>query len=230
MSLDIYKLQVCNLRMADFNKAGGNFWGISYLQQRTISYHEAGHAVIAATRGFHIKEVRLYGIYGNGSGYTWLNPRIDRKNGGFRIRKTSRGRLADKAERAEINRGYLPIYLAGLIAEDIRFGKPYYPGSESDLRKFHVMTSRVIGRPATGSEIMHWRDKIWKSCHKELEENWEWVEAVASELIKRKTLFHKDVMRLRPAEHTVTETEGYAELIYVDFSNRRRSYDDDLVC
>jgi len=209
--------------MADFNKAGGNFG----LQQSTISYHEAGHAVIAATRGFHIKEVR---IHGNGSGYTWLNPRIDRKNGEFRMRKTSRGRLADKAERAEINEGFLRIYLAGLIAEDIRFGEPYYPGSESDLRKFHVMISRVIGRPATGSEIMHWRDKIWKSCRKELEENWKWVEEVARGLFERRILFHKDVMRLRPAEHIVTETEGCAEVIYVDFSNRCRSFDDDLVC
>ena len=223
MSLDIYKLQVCNLRMADFNKAGGNFG----LQQISISYHEAGHAVIAAERGFHIKAVR---ILEDGSGYTLLNPQIDRKNGGFRIRKTSRARLADRAERAEINRGYLPIYLAGLIAEDIRFGKPSYPGSRSDLRKFHVMISRVIGRSATGSEIMHWRDKIWKSCHKELEENWEWVEAVASGLFERKILFHKDVMRLRPAEHIVTETDVCAEVIYVDFSNGRRSFDDDLVC
>ncbi len=223
MSLDIYKLQVCNLRVADFNKAGGNFG----LQQSTISYHEAGHAVIAATRGFHIKEVR---ILEDGSGYTCLNPRIDRKNGGFRMRETSRGRLANRAERAEINRGYLPICLAGLIAEDIRFGKPSYSGSESDLRKFHVMTSRVIGRSATGSEIMHWRDKIWKSCCKELEENWKWVEEVARELFERRILFHKDVMRLRPAEHTVAETGDYAEVIYVDFSTGRRSFGDDLVC
>jgi len=182
------------------------------------SYHEAGHAVIAALQGAVINSVVI--SESDATGRTSVM---------FEIPKFLKRKSDPEVEIKKIFKKRLEVHLAGLVAEDIKFGKAIFAGGRTDLRNFHIEVGGLLRTPATGSQVLEARKYYWKVCHQHLQENWEWVERVAGKLLHHKCLSHEEVKGCRPSQVVDSREEPLAKVISVDFSNKNRIFYDDII-
>jgi len=202
---------------------------LEYYQFRA-SYHEAGHAVIAALHGACIDSVEISKSDGSGCITAhFLLPKVLRKNTTLGIRQKFLSKNAREVILKKIIKARLDIHLAGLVAEEMKFGIPNFNTGRTDLRNFHIDVGNLLQSPATGSQVLDCREFHWQVCKEQLKENWEWVERVAQELFERKFLSHKDIEGLRWVKLADSREGLLGEVIYVDFSNKNRIIHDDIV-
>ena len=198
--------------------------------QFKASYHEAGHAVIAYLHGACIDSLEISKSDASGCIRAhFLLSKAFRKNLAWGIRQKSLIKESREEMINKILKARLDIHLAGLVAEELIFGIANFETGRSDLRNFHIDVGKLLKKTATGSEVLAMRKHHWQACEKELAENWEWVERIAAELFDRKFLLHQDVQRLRQEKLYSSEVDLFGEVIYVDFANKNRICDDDVI-
>jgi len=210
-------------------------------RERKTAYHEAGHAVALASRGMHFDHVR---IHPGGGGYVYVDFFRSPKKRSY-VKTFSSNWKENRKLYYQNDKSFLDslaaIYLAGLIAQEIKFGTCNFPGGKSDLSEFHSLAQRTLGVSFSGSRLLEMRKRVWNSCRNELskQETWDWVERTALALYEKKVLTRKQVLDLRfPAKSKtdsklkkpkVLHKEG-PTVIYVDFVNKSAVSYDDLVC
>ena len=210
-------------------------------RERKTAYHEAGHAVALASRGMHFDHVR---IHRGGGGYVYVDFFRSPKKRSY-VKTFSSNWKENRKLYYQNDKSFLDslaaIYLAGLIAQEIKFGTCNFPGGKSDLSEFHSLAQRTLGVSFSGSRLLEMRKRVWNSCRNELskQETWDWVERTALALYEKKVLTRKQVLDLRfPAKSKtdsklkkpkVLHKEG-PTVIYVDFVNKSAVSYDDLVC
>jgi len=210
-------------------------------RERKSAYHEAGHAVALASRGMHFDHVR---IHRGGGGYVYVDFFRSPKKRSY-VKTFSSNWKENRKLYYQNDKSFLDslaaIYLAGLIAQEIKFGTCNFPGGKSDLSEFHSLAQRTLGVSFSGSRLLEMRKRVWNSCRNELskQETWDWVERTALALYEKKVLTRKQVLDLRfPAKSKtdsklkkpkVLHKEG-PTVIYVDFVNKSAVSYDDLVC
>ncbi len=210
-------------------------------RERKTAYHEAGHAVALASRGMHFDHVR---IHPGGGGYVYVDFFRSPKKRSY-VKTFSSNWKENRKLYYQNDKSFLDslaaIYLAGLIAQEIKFGTCNFRGGKSDLSEFHSLAQRTLGVSFSGSRLLEMRKRVWNSCRNELskQETWDWVERTALALYEKKVLIRKQVLDLRfPAKSKtdsklkkpkVLHKEG-PTVIYVDFVNKSAVSYDDLVC
>ena len=210
-------------------------------RERKTAYHEAGHAVALASRGMHFDHVV---IYPGGGGHVYVDFFRSSKKRSYG--KTFSSNWKENRELYYQNdKSFLDslaaIYLAGLIAHEIKFGSCNFRGGKSDLSKFYSLAQHVLGKSFSGSRLLEMRKRVWSSCRNELskQETWDWVERTALALYEKKVLTRYEVLGLRfPAKSTtdskLKKSDVFVEegktVIYVDFVNKGKVSYDDLVC
>ena len=210
-------------------------------RERKTAYHEAGHAVALASRGMHFDHVV---IYPGGGGHVYVDffrsPKKRSYGKTFSSNWKENRELYYQNDKSFLD-SLAAIYLAGLIAQEIKFGTCNFSGGKSDLSAFHSLAQRTLGRSFSGSRLLEMRKRVWNSCRNELskQETWDWVERTALALYEKKVLTREQVLDLRfPAKSrtnaklkkpNVFAKEGKT-VIYVDFVNKGKVTYDDLVC
>ena len=210
-------------------------------RERKTAYHEAGHAVALASRGMHFDHVV---IYPGGGGHVYVDffrsPKKRSYGKTFSSNWKENRELYYQNDKSFLD-SLAAIYLAGLIAQEIKFGTCNFPGGRSDLSAFHSLAQRTLGVSFSGSRLLEMRKKVWNSCRNELskQETWDWVERTALALYEKKVLTRKQVLDLRfPAKSRTSSKlkkpkvlyEEGSTVIYVDFVNKSAVSYDDLVC
>ena len=210
-------------------------------RERKTAYHEAGHAVAIASRGMHFDHVR---IHRGGGGYVYVDFFRSPKKRSY-VKTFSSNWKENRKLYYQNDKSFLDslaaIYLAGLIAQEIKFGTCNFPGGKSDLSEFHSLAQRTLGVSFSGSRLLEMRKRVWNSCRNELskQETWDWVERTALALYEKKVLTRKQVLDLRfPAKSRTNVklkksnvfVEEEKNVIYVDFVNKGKVSYDDLVC
>ncbi len=210
-------------------------------RERKTAYHEAGHAVALASRGMHFDHVV---IYPGGGGHVYVDffrsPKKRSYGKTFSSNWKENRELYHQNDKSFLD-SLAAICLAGLIAQEIKFGTCNFPGGKSDLSAFHSLAQRTLGRSFSGSRLLEMRKRVWNSCRNELskQETWDWVERTALALYEKKVLTRKQVLDLRfpPKPRTDSKLKkprvsykGGATVIYVDFVNKGKVSYDDLVC
>ena len=210
-------------------------------RERKTAYHEAGHAVALASRGMYFDHVV---IHPGGGGHVYVDffrsPKKRSYGKTFSSNWKENRELYYQNDKSFLD-SLAAIYLAGLIAQEIKFGTCNFPGGKSDLSEFHSLAQRTLGVSFSGSRLLEMRKRVWNSCRNELskQETWDWVERTALALYEKKVLTRKQVLDLRfPAKSKtdsklkkpkVLHKEG-PTVIYVDFVNKSAVSYDDLVC
>jgi len=210
-------------------------------RERKTAYHEAGHAVAIASRGMQFEYV-VVDPGGGGHVYVDFFRSLKKRSYGktFSSNWKENRELYHQRDKSFLD-SLAAIYLAGLIAQEIKFGTCNFPGGRGDLSAFHSLAQHTLGRSFSGSRLLEMRERVWSSCRNELskQETWDWVERTALALYEKKVLTRKQVLDLRfPAKSKtdsklkkpkVLHKEG-PTVIYVDFVNKSAVSYDDLVC
>ena len=213
-------------------------------RERKTAYHEAGHAVALASRGMHFDHVV---IHPGGGGHVHVDffrraRIVDRMILGraFSSNWKENRKLYYQNDKSFLD-SLAAIYLAGLIAQEIKFGTCNFPGGKSDLSTFHSLAQYTLGKSFSGSRLLEMRKRVWSSCRNELskQETWDWVERTALALYEKKVLTREQVLDLRFPAKSRTDSklkkpkvlyEEGSTVIYVDFVNKSAVSYDDLVC
>ncbi len=210
-------------------------------RERKTAYHEAGHAVALASRGMHFDHVV---INPGGGGHVYVDffrsPTKRCLGRSFSSNWKENRKLYYHRDKSFLD-SLASIYLAGLIAQEIKFGTCNFPGGKSDLSAFHSLAQHTLGVSFSGSRLLEMRERVWSSCRNELskQETWDWVERTALTLYEKKVLTRKQVLDLRfPAKSRTNSKfkkpkvlyEEGSTVIYVDFVNKSAVSYDDLVC
>ena len=208
---------------------------------KEVVYHEAGHAVAIALRGMHFDYVV---VNPDGGGHVYADLfRTGQKR--MPWRKFSSNWKENRDLYYQRDKSFLDslaaIRLAGLVAEEIKFGTSDFRRGTDDLNKFHLIAKRSFGRSFSGSRLLEMRNRVWNSCRNELskQETWDWVERTALALYEKKVLTREQVLDLRFPAKSRTDSklkkpkvlykEG-ATVIHVDFVNKGKVSYDDLIC
>ena len=210
-------------------------------RERKTAYHEAGHAVALASRGMHFDHVV---IHPGGGGHVYVDffhsPKKRSYGRSFSSNWKENRELYHQRDKSFLD-SLAAIYLAGLIAQEIKFGTCNFHGGRGDLSAFHSLAQHTLGRSFSGSRLLEMRKRAWNSCRNELskQETWDWVERTALALYEKKVLTREQVLDLRfPAKSRTNSklkksnvfVEKGKTVIYVDFVNKGKVYYDDLVC
>ena len=210
-------------------------------RQRETAYHEAGHAVAIASRGMHFEYVV---VDPDGGGHVYIDffrsPKLRCLRRSFSSNWKENRELYYQRDKSFLD-SLAAIYLAGLIAQEIKFGSCNFRGGKSDLNKFYSLAQHTLGGSFSGSRLLEMRKRVWSSCRNELskQETWDWVERTALALYEKKVLTREQVLDLRfPAKSRTNSklkksnvfVEKGKTVIYVDFVNKGKVYYDDLVC
>ena len=210
-------------------------------RERKTAYHEAGHAVAIASRGMHFEYV-VVDPGGGGHVYVDFFRSLKKRSYGktFSSNWKENRELYHQRDKSFLD-SLAAIYLAGLIAQEIKFGTCNFPGGRGDLSAFHSLAQHTLGRSFSGSRLLEMRKRVWSSCRNELskQETWDWVERKALALYEKKMLRRSQVLDLRfPAKSRTNsklkKSDVFVEegktVIYVDFVNKGKVSYDDLVC
>lgn len=149
------------------------------------AYHEAGHVVMGCVVGRYPVSVT---IVRNGpvAGKTDFEPGVP---------SFARGHFNDSPQRRAYAEQRVLGELAGSIAHDLF--KPGRTRDKADEVDLHYTRELII-------ELVSWQDReeyleqAQAKAKKLLEDNWQWVAAVARALCQRKTLSRDDLLPLRP--------------------------------
>ena len=160
------------------------------------AYHEAGHAVVAWLRGFHLKRVSIvgHGIEGGSCEYQFV---IRAPRGAGRARAASRTRAVIRAARASA-----AVAVAGAVAQDEvllglgcvavdpRSGWPlplFSPGADVDERVAYRLAGWVY-RDAKGRTAFLRRMRTATQRVLTRAENWAAVRTLAARLLRQRAL------------------------------------------
>ena len=149
------------------------------------AYHEAGHAVAS-----YLVKRRL--------SYCTIEPNPDnhtlghceyRNLASFKPDAVLTGRLRNQIEKLII------VLLAGAVAESLKFGRPYWKGSENDTTQAHDLAIYLCNEDKEAGAFINW---LWQRTRNILEfgPHWAAVEAISEELMKSKYISERQTRKI----------------------------------
>jgi hypothetical protein len=148
------------------------------------AYHEAAHAVLSVRLGRYVKKVSIVpeghvlGLVVNGKHPKWLDPES----------------VTDARTFKYIEREVM-IAFAGHIAESKFTGHSNHVGATSDYRCAVDLAGYYCGNDRETEKLLDW---LWIRTENflSLRHNWKAIEAVAAELVMRKTISGRAARRV----------------------------------
>jgi ATP-dependent Zn protease len=150
--------------------------------ETATAYHEAGHTVMHLLTDVLIDSVSIIPT-DDDLGYTrW-------EHGAAAFFSLNRGNYRSRELQA-LAKAHALICMAGIVAEEIKFGSPYEDGAGHDLDSFHDVAyymTRDTGGYATQKK---------HQAKRMLRQHWGKVEAIAAALLERKILTAEEVNQI----------------------------------
>ena len=172
----------------------------SQLKRVLYAYHEAGHAVVWHVVGGLVEEVSIASSQAGYLGYCHF---------GFLMPNGDEDLSPDEwLQRGRIDPRTVTAYYAGMLAMAyycaLYGGEDDYleGGERDDLEKINTLLLRLSSDEQQRSAI---RDACWMEAQKVLSDYWPAVQALATKLLKRRTLDGSDVHRI------IWQTIGYPD-------------------
>ena len=171
-----------------------------HLKRVLYAYHEAGHAVVWHVVGGLVEEVSIASSQTKYQGYCRF---------GFLLPKGDENLSPDECfQRGRIDPRTVTAYYAGMLAmayycASYEGEDDYLEGSEQDdLAKIQTLLLRLSADEQQRSAI---KDACWLQAQRILSDSWLAVQALATKLLKRRTLDGKEVHR------HIWQTTGYPD-------------------
>lgn len=178
------------------------------------SYHEAGHVVSALLNYMYVSSVSIVHEERIG-GTTYFLSLLD----------TEKKDMISKNLELKILEKEIFVRYAGLVAERFNYknlcGSSKYPrimteGSYIDIEDIAKIIKKLS---APGIERKKLKTKLYKKSHKQIEQNWDAVVAIAHILFKRKRINYEEIKKtiIRKSKKKIFWKEHFKqlELIYL---------------
>lgn len=191
---------------------------VSESKQRLVAYHEAGHALMGILLGDY-DNVRKISIVprGNAGGVTYFEPNEERVDMGLYTR--------------EYLENQLMVILSGRIAEEIKFGTmKITTGASQDFRQATELATEmvteygfnetigplnvsqnIIGDAIAddiAAEVKFTIEKSYEKAKNLIEENIQYLDALASALIEKEHLEPNDILKILEGIHCVYDSQA----------------------
>ena len=144
---------------------------------RETAFHEAGHVVVAAAAGIHVDEAMIHADGGHAK-FT--------------------GGLEELLAHAAVPT--LSAVIAGRLAQQTVNPRADARGWEQDDKYIDAALHAAFDwpTPEKATEIFHQLEALAQAS---VTVNWKWIEQIAEALLRKKTLTHAQIVRLRPGGH-----------------------------
>jgi hypothetical protein len=180
------------------------------------AYHEAGHTVVRYFQRFRIRQLEVSivanaaeGSHGHSAA---AKPRVRRIEVDESLVPHSVLREidpeTDEPELVErLGRPWVTSLLSGMIAEQRFTGRYNRTGARSDRAEAREFVGFMSG---SKEEQQAWMDRLWSEAERAVETRWTFIEALAQELLVRRTMTGPEVVTFLQAQQALSPAKRNA--------------------